>query len=226
MASIVPIYKGSGGRSEPSNYRPISILSIIGKIFECILNKQLLSYLEINEFLSDAQYGFRQSRSTGDLLSLLTGHIHKALDQKGKAFMVALDISKAFDKIWHRGLLHKMQSYGISDPFLSLIRNFLSNRHLKVVLDGQSSSTFSINAGVPQGSVLAPHFFLFVLMILPMLSSPSFSCTLTTQPFFAVHLTIVTFPAEVSVVPWKTTYHMSLVGAVDGWSHLMAKRHN
>ena len=71
---------------------------------------------------------------------------------------MALDISNAFDKVWHAGLLHKLRSYGISGQIFGLISSFLSNRRLRVVLDGNSSQEYPVNAGVPQGSILGPRF--------------------------------------------------------------------
>ena len=100
VASVVPVFKGGGERSESTNYRPISLLPIISKIFECFVNQQLLGYLEGNDLLTDCQYGFCHSRSTGDLLSLITDHLNAALYRRGEARVVALDISKAFDKVW------------------------------------------------------------------------------------------------------------------------------
>ena len=81
---------------------------------------------------------------------------------------MALDISKAFDRVWHAGLLRKLKSYGISGQIFGLISSFLSNRRLRVVLDGKSSQEYPVNAGVPQGSILGPT--LFLLYILTMLS--------------------------------------------------------
>ena len=95
LASVIPVFKGSGAKSDPSNYRPISILPIMSKVFESLINQQLVDYLEEHELLTDVQYGFRHSRSTGDILSLITEHINRALNRRGEARLFAIDISKA-----------------------------------------------------------------------------------------------------------------------------------
>ena len=100
----------------------------------------------------DFQYGFRSSRSTADLLTAT-----------GATRAVALDISKAFDRVWHAGLLHKLKSHGISGQIFGVISSFLSNRRIRVVLDGKSSQEYPVNAGVPQGSILGLTLFLLYI---------------------------------------------------------------
>ena len=82
------------------------------------------------------QYGFRSSRSTADVLTVLTDRLSRALDNNFDAWVIALDISKAFDKVWHKGLLHKLEGYGINGRVLPIIKSFLTGRTMKVVING------------------------------------------------------------------------------------------
>ena len=159
---VQPIPK-RGDKSNPSNYRPISLTSSISKVFETLLNCHFLKHLESHNLLSDHQYGFRKARSTGDLLSYVTHVWASSLRDFGESFIVALDISKAFDRVWHRSLLAKLPSFGFPPSICTLLLDYLSNRSMEVVVDGSSSSSFSVNSGVPQGSVLSPTLFLLFI---------------------------------------------------------------
>ena len=104
------------------------------------------------------QYGFRSSRPTVDLLTVASDRITRAFNKSGATRAVALDVFKAFDRVWHAGILHKLRSYVISGQLFGLISSFLSNRRFRVVLDGKSSQEYPVNAGVSQGSILSPTF--------------------------------------------------------------------
>lgn len=149
-----------GSRADPCNYRPIAITSILCKVMEKVLNSKLLTYLEQNDLLGDSQYGFRRGRSTGDLLVYVTHCWGEAIEKHGEALAVSLDISKAFDRVWHASLLCKLPAYGIPAGFSRWISDFLSERSIRVVIDGCSSDLMAIDAGVPQGSVLSATLFL------------------------------------------------------------------
>ena len=121
-------------------------------VFEKLVNNRIVDYLEKCGLFSDFQYGFRSSRSTTDLLTVVSDRIARAFNRSGATRAVALDISKASDRVWHADLLHKLKSDGISGQIFGLISSFLSNRRLRVVLDGKCSQEYPVNAGVPQGS--------------------------------------------------------------------------
>ena len=126
---MVPLFKNVGERPTAKNYRPVSLLSVISKIFEKPVNNRIVDHLEKCGLFSDFQYGLRSYRSTADLLTVVSDRNARAFNRPGTTRAVALDISKAFDRVWHAGLLHKLKSYyGISVQIFGLISSFLNNR--------------------------------------------------------------------------------------------------
>ncbi len=162
-AYVQPLPDKKGDRSNSSSYRPIALISCLSKVFETILNWMFLKHLSSFNLLSDHQHGFRKGRSTGDLLVFLTDSWSSSLSRFGETFAVALDISKPFDRIWHKALLSKLPSYGFYPALCSFLSGFLSGRFIPDVVDGHCSTAKPINSGVPQGSVLSPTFFLLFI---------------------------------------------------------------
>ena len=152
-----------------TNYRPISLLPVCGKMFgKCIYNS-LYVYLQSNDILSKSQSGFHKGDSCISQLLAITHDIYSTFDAipSLETRGVFLDICKAFYRVWHEGLLFKLKSYGKNGPPLTLIKSFLSNRFQRVVLDGQTSNWKEVLAGVPQGSILGPLFFLISINYIP-----------------------------------------------------------
>ena len=158
--NICPIHKNSD-KQLINNYKPASLLPICGKIFERLIFNSLFEYLEKHNLLSSHQSGFRANDSCVNQLLSIVHDIYTAfgayptLESRG-AF---LDMSKAFDKIWHEGLIFKLKSVGISDTLSELIKLFLKNRFQRIVLNGQTSKWLPVKADVPEGSILGPLFF-------------------------------------------------------------------
>ena len=111
----------------------------------------------------DSRYGFRTGRSMANLLTVISECIYRTLNLSGETRAVAFDISKAFDKVWHAGLLKKLQVYGVKGSMFDIVSSFLTDRKIKVVIDGQTSSCYPINAGIPQGFVLGLTLFLLFI---------------------------------------------------------------
>ena len=162
LAKVIPLYK-KDDEKEFGNYRPISLLSSISKVFEKVAFDQLYDYLSLHGLLFDSQYGFRKHHSTELAALELTDRIRHEMDQKKVPFAVFLDLSKAFDTLNHGILLTKLKYYGIKDTPLDWFKSYLTQRLQYVEFDGTASSTRVIETGVPQGSMLGPLLFIIYM---------------------------------------------------------------
>ena len=158
-AHVTPIYK-KGSKELSTNYRPISLLSCINKVLEKCVQRHVLHYLNGNHLITPSQSGFIAGGSTVCQLLCVYNDFCKFLDKGATSQAIFLDISKAFDKVWHRGLLKKLDTIGIRGQLLVWFSDYLSNRKQAVVLAGSKSDYLTTIAGVPQGSVLGPLLFL------------------------------------------------------------------
>ena len=158
-ANIIAIHK-KDDKSTVSNYRPISLLTTLSKIMERIVFKHVYNFCHINKLITDHQSGFRPKDSTINQLAFLYHTFCQAIDNKKEMRIVFCDVSKAFDKVWHEGLLYKLSSIGICGHLLRWFQDYLSKRQQRVLVRGQTSDWGTIEAGVPQGSVLGLLLFL------------------------------------------------------------------
>lgn len=158
-AKIVMIHKPGKPKNEATGYRPISLLSTISKIVERVIHTRLQEEVQEKQILPNFQFGFREQHSTCQQIIRLTEHLTGKMNTAIPTAAIFLDIEKAFDRVWHLGLVHKLRQAEINGNLIELIADYLDNRTFQVNIEEETSEPKYARAGVPQGSILGPTLF-------------------------------------------------------------------
>ena len=159
---IVSLFK-KGDREDPGNYRGITLLNVVGKLYSRVINNRLLKHLELNHMLHEGQGGFRLGRSCIDNIFSLNELIQGRIREGKSTLAFFLDVKKAYDTVWRDGLRYKMWEMGIKGKVWRVVRSLYANNRSCVCLEGKSSEFFSINQGVAQCCTLSPTLFLIYI---------------------------------------------------------------
>lgn len=162
ISNVKPLFK-NGDRTDCTNYRPISLISVFSKIFEKLLKKRIVNFIEKHKILNKNQFGFRRGLGTEEALCHVSTKIYSSLEKSSPAAGIFLDLRKAFDTVDLDLLLFKLEVYGFRGVVLELLKNYLKERVQRVVVGSEESSERVIECGVPQGTVLGPVLFILYL---------------------------------------------------------------
>ena len=201
VAKVTPVFKGNGSKDDKNNYRPISVLPVLSKIMEKRICNNLCKFLRENYLLHGYQSDFRKPFSTETASIRLIEQLLFDLDGNRVTGLVFVDYKQAFDLINHELLIAKLKEIGVSEDYLPLFIDYMSDRKQYVNIDGYHSSTRSINLDVPQGSILGPVLFLVFINGLPA----------------SLRNTIVDMYADDTTISYATDYKVAPQDVNDGF---------
>lgn len=167
IADVIFLPKGGGAQQFPQNYRPISLLPCMGKMAEKVILWRLKDFEREHDIIPPEQFGFRDGHSTTDQVLRVVEHVTDSFNRKRHTGAVFLDVAKAFDKVWHEGLLHKLLDAGFPIGLVQIIRSYLENRKFRAKIGTTRSTMKDITSGVPQGSILSPFLFAIFMSDVP-----------------------------------------------------------
>ena len=174
VAKVIMLPKPNKPKDNPKNFRPISLTNTIGKIFERIIHTRISHHLTNIQFFSTNQHGFKAKSGAADQIVRVLHQIKEEHRTRNSPLLIALDLEKAFDKVWHKGLIYKFSRIpGIPAAYHRLITSFLYQRKIYTTVQGENSESFTPKAGVPQGSILSPLLFNIYVNDIQELNTPS-----------------------------------------------------
>ena len=157
IINMIP--KKQNNSNNPKDYRQISLTSCLAKLSERLMSMKIKEFMTKNNIIVKQQSGFRKYRQTKDNIFFLTQKAAESINRGKKMCSIFFDIASAFDKVWHDGLIYKLIKLNFPTFIISWLRNFLTNRHFSVKMNGAITNKIKITAGVPQGAVLSPTLF-------------------------------------------------------------------
>jgi len=172
---MIPILKPGKDSTLTSSYRPITMLSTVGKLLERMVCNRLEWVIENGNLISETQYGFRKGRSTCDSLTFLEHTIRNTLKSGEICIVVFVDLKGAFDRVWHMGVIYKLMKLGFKGRIIGWLYSYLQDRKFKILLEGRTSAERPISSGVPQGAVISPALFNVLLSDLPKIEGVTYS---------------------------------------------------
>lgn len=204
VGHVIPIQKPTKPSDKCDSYRPITLLSCQGKLLERIICRRLEHYIESKNILLPTQYGFRPNRSTTDVLIQLEHNIVQSMNTKLYTAVIYIDLQGAFDCVWSQGLLYKLSKIGIEGNLLQWFQNYLTDRTIRVRIDGHLSDPFPMRCGVPQGATLSPLLFNIMMSDFP--TTPQ-----VDNLVFADDITIMSSNRDPKTVQMHLQKHLNLI---------------